>query len=1687
MARDKGKERKEHPEKKSLIQDARYRLLFETSSDAIMLLDRDTFFDCNKATLDMFGLTKDEFIRRHPSEISPPIQPNGRPSRAEADKRIDEAFARGVNRFEWVHRRSNGEDFACTVWLTAFPLEGRNVLQATVRESSLQAELSMDLEAHRLKLQLLLDEKISALKKELDERVKAEAEVKRLIKAVESSFNAIALFDLEMNFIYANHAFCRLAATNQSTLKKMNVKNFLPTESIDILMEKVGRSLEGEESERFEIEVRNALGQPLWVEIAGSILLDDAAEPEGLLAIINDVTERRTAAEALISSEEKFRTLVESSMDGIVILLEGKVAYMNPALVELSGYTMQEQIGRNFEENLVPEERKRVLRAYKARMMGKVVPQIYETQFLRKDGTSIPIEVNATVMEYRGKPADFVYIRNLTERKHAIEEIRHTKERLEYALGATHTGFDIIDKDFNVIYVDPEWTKSLGDYTGKKCYEYFMGLRRPCESCAIPKAMKTRKKIISEEYLKKEDRHIEVHTIPFKTDAGEWMVGEFNIDITDRKSMLRSLEESEQMFRNLAENSPNMIFINKMGRIVYANQMCETLMGYSKKEFMSPKFDLMSIIHEDYRKMIQRNLQKHFRGEDLPPYEYKLVTKSGKILDSIINTKAIDYGSEKAILGIVTDITNFKKAEEELKRSESRYKELANGISNGLAVYQAVDGGRDFVFMDFNRAAEEIEGLKRSDLLGKRVTEVFPGIRDMGLLKVLKRVWKTGKSEHYPTSFYRDDHITGWRENFVYKLPSGEIAAVYDDVTERKKNEEMLKEKEKKYRTLMERANDAIFIADAKSGILLEVNQKAVELTGRTRKELVGMHQTLLHPPEEVKRYEKIFREHVRTGAAIQENLYVLHKSGRKIPVSISASIFELEGRTVNQGIFHDQSERIKAEESVRQADEKIQALFTSMEDLVFGFSPEGIFTSCHTPNSGKLLLPSEMFMGKSYSEVMPPHVSKFIDRGMKCNRKNKSFDFEYPLIMEGQEMWFSAKMSPVFLEGKFSGSVAVVRDITDRKRTEQALKTSTEELNALFQASTNGIGVERDGLLFFVNPSFVRMFGYANADELLGRPLVNIVSPEDRRRVKGYSKSRLASAAPPLYEFTGLRKDGSTFDAEASVSVYHIDKQVYFVGFVQDISTRKHAEKALKASELVYRSLYESTMALGDMSDLTQIMEVIAAQARNMLGGECSTIYLWNDSKGVLVPYYSNAKGDKDKFMAFEIKTGVGVTGSAIEKQEGCYANYNDPKAKKAYIPGTGRERDHLQSVIAAPMMNEGRLLGVINVIAEERVFNDDDLAKLRILAKQATIAYHHTRSMNELVNSEERFRRMGDNIHDGITIIEDGRVTYINERAAEIYGYPAEELKAMSQLDLIIPEDRQQLKQIMDNAREAGTIPGEIEFWVQAKDGSRRYVRSRTSTSREGSRTSEFIITTDLTIRKQAEDETKRKLMKYLLEDGRVYLVKEFRPAMSLEAFNDLLNLEYAGLVLSRTPKKDLARLVTGPFDHFWLGEQIEGELLFQKILASISALKGKSIVLIDRLDYLVFKFGFKETLSFIFRLRDTIYLKEQIIIVSMDTSTMKEDELNIMQKEFNEIELRQIPRPPEELFEIAKLIYERNSAGIKPSFSEIGAELSLSKPTFRKRVRNLISSGYVVEVSKGNRKVLELTQKGRSLFFK
>jgi diguanylate cyclase (GGDEF)-like protein len=143
-------------------------------------------------------------------------------------------------------------------------------------------------------------------------------------------------------------------------------------------------------------------------------------------------------------------------------------------------------------------------------------------------------------------------------------------------------------------------------------------------------------------------------------------------------------------------------------------------------------------------------------------------------------------------VGIARDITQRRHAEEMLRENESRLIDMFENLSSGVAIYHASPDLQDFTITAFNRAAERIDNKYREDLIGKNVLEVFPAIAEFGLLEVFRRVWISGIAEHFPVTLYQDEHITGWRENYVYKLPNGEIVAIYDDVTKEKQAEERM-------------------------------------------------------------------------------------------------------------------------------------------------------------------------------------------------------------------------------------------------------------------------------------------------------------------------------------------------------------------------------------------------------------------------------------------------------------------------------------------------------------------------------------------------------------------------------------------------------------------------------------------------------------------------------------------------------------------------------------------------------------------------------------------------------------------------------------------------------------------------------------------------------------------------------
>ncbi|MBN2733823.1 MAG: PAS domain S-box protein [Methanomicrobiaceae archaeon] len=168
-----------------------------------------------------------------------------------------------------------------------------------------------------------------------------------------------------------------------------------------------------------------------------------------------------------------------------------------------------------------------------------------------------------------------------------------------------------------------------------------------------------------------------------------------------------------------------------------------------------------------------------------------------------VGNKASDYNeSDVNILALLAKNTwtliRRKRMEDALKESDHRFRELFNSTKSGVIIYRAVDEGADFVIVDFNNSAEIIEKVTKEEVIGKTVSEVFPAIKEYGLLKVFQDVWRTGKPESHPVSLYKDSRIASWRENYVYRLPSKEIVAVYEDVTESRHAEEELRKSEEK-------------------------------------------------------------------------------------------------------------------------------------------------------------------------------------------------------------------------------------------------------------------------------------------------------------------------------------------------------------------------------------------------------------------------------------------------------------------------------------------------------------------------------------------------------------------------------------------------------------------------------------------------------------------------------------------------------------------------------------------------------------------------------------------------------------------------------------------------------------------------------------------------------------------------
>jgi len=230
------------------------------------------------------------------------------------------------------------------------------------------------------------------------------------------------------------------------------------------------------------------------------------------------------------------------------------------------------------------------------------------------------------------------------------------------------------------------------------------------------------------------------------------------------------------------------------------NPAWEKTLGWTPEELMARPY--LEFIHPEDRNATINAAQGLAEGNPVIAFENRYACKDGSY--KWMSWNSFPLAEEGIIFAVVRDVTGQKKTLEDLRLSEDRFRELFRYMSSGVAVYKPLKNGEDFIFEDMNRAGEQITKVKRSDVMGKSVLKAFPEVKEIGLFEVFQRVWRSGKPAMHPVTQYNDEKLSLWVQNYVYKLPSGEIVAIFDDITDRKKAEEALHENEAFIRAVLD-------------------------------------------------------------------------------------------------------------------------------------------------------------------------------------------------------------------------------------------------------------------------------------------------------------------------------------------------------------------------------------------------------------------------------------------------------------------------------------------------------------------------------------------------------------------------------------------------------------------------------------------------------------------------------------------------------------------------------------------------------------------------------------------------------------------------------------------------------------------------------------------------------------------
>jgi PAS domain S-box-containing protein len=615
-----------------------------------------------------------------------------------------------------------------------------------------------------------------------------------------------------------------------------------------------------------------------------------------------------------------------------------------------------------------------------------------------------------------------------------------------------------------------------------------------------------------------------------------------------------------------------------------------TMLGYEPGELQLKGCYCRQIIHPEDLPVLEQTLGDYLAGKS-PAYamEFRLKTKEGGYKWIYSRGRIVERdekGNPVRIVGAHTDIDARKRAELDNQVLKDRLQGMFDHLSIGVAVYEAVERGRDFTFIDFNRAAESITRVTREKVVGHTLLECFPNMDRSGLLEAMRTAWKTGTCQHLKPFYYSDEQRSGWRENRIFRIPSGEVVVLFEDVTRRVQDLESLRESEERFRVVFESVADNVFLKDLELRYRM-VNPVVERLLGRSHEDLIGRPDGELFDPDVAQQLEKSDRR-VLAGEIVEDELAISVQGSSRFFNVKKTPVRGADGSVVGLcGVARDITEKKRSEEALREVAEELDATIeASMVGLMF--LKNRVITKVNERMGEMLGYTPEEIEGQGPEQLHLSH-DHFVEFGEKYYwrlAEKAVVQIEFPMRhKDGHVVWGLFSGRAVAPPDLGRGAVWAVDDITERKEAE----AEKERLEAQLQQSQKleSIGRLAGGVAHDLNNLLSPILGYAEM-------LLQDAARNDPRRD---SLDQIVKAGNRARD---LVRQLLAFSRKQTLEFKSVDLNQLIRGF------QKLLHRTMRENISIRPLLDESLpRIMGDVGQLEQVIMNLAVNSQDAIAGE--------------------------------------------------------------------------------------------------------------------------------------------------------------------------------------------------------------------------------------------------------------------------------------------------------------------------------------------------------------------------------------------------------------------------------------------------------------------------------------------------